>query len=98
MIVGVASRVVPILAGVDSGRVGSLWGPFILLNVGCAARVFFQVLTDFVPGVAYPLIGASGFVEFSALAWWAIGLWRIMNLAKTHRTSLLTGPAPRVAG
>jgi hypothetical protein len=98
MIVGVASRVVPILAGVDSGRVGSLWGPFILLNVGCAARVFFQVLTDFVPGVAYPLIGASGFVEFSALAWWGIGLWRIMNLAKTHRTSLLIGPAPLVAG
>jgi hypothetical protein len=32
MILGVASRVVPILAGVDSSRVSSLWGPFILLN------------------------------------------------------------------
>jgi hypothetical protein len=98
MIVGVASRVVPILVGADSGRVGSLWGPFILLNVGCAARVFFQILTDFVPNLAYPLIGASGFVEFTALAWWGIGLWRIMDLAKTRRDSLLTGPAPLVAG
>jgi len=98
MIVGVASRVVPILAGADSGRVGSLWGPFVLLNVGCAARVFFQILTDFVPGVAYPLIGASGFMEFTALAWWGIGLWRIMNLAGTHRPSLLAGLAPLVLG
>jgi len=98
MIVGVASRVVPILAGADSGWVGSLWGPFVLLNVGCAARVFFQILTDFVPGVAYPLIGASGFMEFTALAWWGIGLWRIMNLAGTHRPSLLAGLAPLVLG
>jgi len=98
MIIGVASRVVPILAGAGPGRVGSLWGPFILLNVGCAARVLFQILTDFVPGLAYPLIGASGFVEFTALAWWGIGLWRIMNLAKSSRGSSLTGPAPLMAG
>jgi len=98
MIVGVASRVVPILAGVDANRSSSLWGPFILLNVGCAVRVFFQILTDFVPNLAYPLIGASGFVEFTALAWWGIGLWRIMNLAKTRHGHLLTGPAPLVAG
>ena len=98
MIVGVASRVVPILAGVDANRSSSLWGPFILLNVGCAVRVFFQILTDFVPNFAYPLIGASGFVEFTALAWWGIGLWRIMNLAKTRHGHLLTGPAPLVAG
>jgi hypothetical protein len=98
MIVGVASRVVPILAGVETSSVSSLWGPFVLLNAGCAARVLFQILTDFVPDVAYPLIGASGFVEFAALAWWGIGLWRIMNLAKTRRATLLTGPAPLVAG
>jgi hypothetical protein len=98
MIVGVASRVVPILAGADSGRLGSLWGPFILLNVGCGARVFFQILTDFFPDVAYALIGASGCVELIALAWWGIGLWQIMNLAKTRRAPLLTGPAPLVTG
>ena len=98
MIVGVASRVVPILAGVETSRVSSLWGPFVLLNVGCSARVLFQILTDLAPNVAYPLIGPSGFVEFTALAWWGIGLWRIMSLAKSRRASLLTGPAPLVAG
>jgi hypothetical protein len=98
MIVGVASRVVPILAGVETSHLSSLWGPFILLNVGCAARVSFQILTDFVPNVAYPLIGASGFVELTALASWGISLWRIMNLAKVHRAPLLTGPAPLATG
>ena len=97
MIVGVASRVVPILAGVETSRVSSLWGPFVLLNVGCSARVLFQILTDFVPNLAYPLMGACGFVEFTALAWWGIGLWRIMSLARTHRAPLLSGPAPLVA-
>ena len=51
MILGVSSRVVPILAGVDSKRMNSLWAPFILLNLGCVGRVLLQVLTDFIPTV-----------------------------------------------
>jgi NnrS protein len=97
MIVGVSSRVVPILAGVDSKRLTSLWGPFILLNVGCAGRVILQILTNFVPGIAYPLIGFTGIMELSALAWWGIGLWQVMNLAKTHRAGILQGPVPLTA-
>jgi transposase len=31
--------------------------------------------------------------ELSALAWWGVGLWRVMNRAKTHRASLLKAPA-----
>ena len=27
----------------------SLWGPFLLWNVGCAGRVLLQMLTDFAP-------------------------------------------------
>src|SRR5581483_9695181 len=65
MILGVSSRVVPILAGVDSKKMNSLWAPFVLLNVGCAGRVLLQVLTDFVPGIAYPLIGFTGFIELT---------------------------------
>ena len=91
MILGVASRVVPILAGVDSDRVSRLWGPFILLNVGCAGRVLLQVLTDFLPATAYPLVGLTGFIEVIALAWWGVELWHTMNLARTHRPKLL-GP------
>lgn len=56
-------------------------GSFILLNIGCAGRVLLQVLTDFIPNVAYPLIGFTGFIELAALGWWGIELWRTMNLA-----------------
>jgi NnrS protein len=97
MILGVSSRVVPILAGVDSKRMSSLWGPFILLNVGCAARVLLQVLTDLVPNAAYPLIGLTGFIEFGALLWWGIELWRTMNVARANRPKMLTAPFSLVA-
>ena len=94
MIMGVSSRVVPILAGIDSKRMNLLWVPFLLINVGCAGRVVFQVLTDFVPSVAFPLVGFTGFVEFAALLWWGVELWRTMNAAKTSRARLLTAPSP----
>ena len=92
MIMGVSSRVVPILAGIDAKRMNSLWAPFILFNVGCTGRVLLQVLTDFVPNVAYPLIGFTGFIELTALLWWGIELWHTMNVAKTSRAKLLAAP------
>ncbi len=94
MILGVSARVVPILAGVDAKEVSALWGPFILLNVGCAGRVGLQILTDFLPRVAYPLVGLTGFVEVAALAWWGVELWHTMNLSKTHRAKVLGAPLP----
>jgi uncharacterized protein involved in response to NO len=94
MILGVSSRVVPILAGIDAKQMNSLWAPFLLFNAGCAGRVVLQILTDFVPNVAYPLIGFTGFIELSALLWWGIELWRTMNVARTSRTKMLSGPFP----
>jgi hypothetical protein len=94
MILGVSSRIVPMLAGVDPRTLGTLWAPFLLFNFGNAARVSLQLLTDFFPHVAYPLVGLTGFVEVIALAWWGGELWRTMNLAKTHRAQLLRAPAP----
>jgi hypothetical protein len=94
MILAVSSRVVPILAGVDSRQLSSLWGPFALLNASCAGRVSLQVLTDFVPHFAYSLIGITGIMELSAIAWWGVGLWQVMNLAKKHRNRMLRAPEP----
>lgn len=94
MIMGVASRVVPILAGVESERLSRLWGPFILLNLGCAGRVLLQVLTDFIPATAFPLVGFTGFIEVIALGWWGFELWHTMNLARTHRAKRLGAPQP----
>ena len=94
MILGVSSRVVPILAGVDSTKLTSLWGPFILLNIGNAGRVGLQVLSDWYPSVAYSLIGFTGFIELTALAWWGVHLWRVMNLARTRRPASPTINVP----
>jgi hypothetical protein len=77
MIVGVASRVVPTLNGLDTRRLGSLWGPFVLLNAGCGLRVLAQTLTDVAPW-AFPLAGVSGLLEVTGLTWWAAHLVRIM--------------------
>lgn len=84
MILGVSSRVVPILAGVDSSRMNSLIVPFVLFNIGNGGRVALQILTDFVPQYAYPLVGFTGFIEVTALAWWGIQLWRTMNLSRAR--------------
>ncbi len=94
MILGVSSRVVPILAGVDSASLTSLWGPFILFNIGNTGRVLLQVLTDWYPQAAYPLLGFTGFIEVTALAWWGIHLWRVMNMAMKHRPAVLTINVP----
>ena len=93
MILGVSSRVVPILAGKDSKEMDPLWGPFILINLGCTGRVVLQLATDWVPRVAYPLLGITGFIELMALLWWGVELWRTMNYARTNRANLLTAPA-----
>jgi NnrS protein len=97
MIMGVAARVVPILAGVDASKLSGLWGPFLLITIGNSGRVLLQIGTDFFPNVAYPLVGLTGFLEVTALAWWGIGLWRVMNLSRTERAKVLAAPFPILA-
>jgi hypothetical protein len=80
------------ILGVSSRKLDALWGPFLLINLGCAGRVGLQILTDFAPTVAFPLVGLTGFIEVVALAWWGIGLWRVMNLARSRRPQVLTTP------
>lgn len=77
MIMGFAARVVPTLNGVDPRRLSSLLGPFLLVNAGCLLRVVLQPLTDWSAGI-YPLMGISGTLEVAGLAWWGIGLVRII--------------------
>jgi hypothetical protein len=94
MIVGVAAKVVPTLNGADIRRLTPLWGPFLLLNVGCALRVTAQTLTDFTPD-AYPVAGVSGLLEVAGLALWAAHLLAVMAGRVRYRAAA----APRyVAG
>jgi hypothetical protein len=77
MIVGVATRVVPTLNGVDVRALPALWWPFALLNAGCALRVGAQTATDFT-AAAYPVAGVSGLLEVTSLALWGVHVWRVM--------------------
>jgi hypothetical protein len=77
MIMGMAAKVVPTLNGRDTRQLSALWGPFVLVNVGCFLRVSLQALTDVHP-IFFAAVGVSGVLEVSGLAWWGAGLVKIM--------------------
>lgn len=81
MILGVSAKVVPTLAGADAAKLTALWPTYVLVNTGCAMRVFFQILTD-LPSMkefAYPVAGISGVLEVTGIALWGAHLWSVMN-------------------
>jgi uncharacterized protein involved in response to NO len=87
MILGVSARFVARVNGHDLARLPSLWQPFILLNLGCLLRVGFQISTDrFLP--VFPLLGTSGILELTALAWWGFHLIRLMYGKKPNPRKL----------
>ncbi len=90
MIVGVSSKVTPVLAGVDPARLSGLRAAFWLINIGCAMRVGFQVLTDLF-GWAFPPAAASAPVEIAGLAVWAWDLRRTWNSAGEANAETATG-------
>jgi hypothetical protein len=91
MIVGVASRVVPTLGGVDVRALPGLWLPFVLINAGCALRVVTQTATDFTAR-AFPVAGVSGVLEVLGLALWGAHLWRLMAGHGQGRPARLRDP------
>lgn len=70
MILGVGMHVVSKMNDLPESAQPPLWSVFILLNLGNAARVGLEVLTDYTPGAFLPM-GVTGFVELTALAIWA---------------------------
>jgi uncharacterized protein involved in response to NO len=81
MIVGVSSKVVPTLSGIDVKNTNSLWLTFVLLNLGNLTRVSFQIATDF-SSSAYPIMGISGFIEVVGLTLWGWELFSNMRAGK----------------
>ena len=81
MIVGVSSKVVPTLSGVDVRRANSLWPTFLLLNLGNLTRVSSQIATDFFPS-AFSVMGFSGFIEVVGLTLWGYELFSNMRVGR----------------
>ncbi len=90
MIMGFAAKVVPTLNGIDTRQLPGLWGPFLLVNVGCFLRVSTQTLTDWHPAF-FAIIGLSGTLEVAGLAWWGAGLVAIMLRGKRESAEILRG-------
>jgi len=85
MIVGVSSKVVPTLSGIDVKCTRSLWPTFLLLNLGNLTRVSFQIATDFSPA-AYKVMGVSGFIEVVGLTLWG---YELLSNMRAERNSLM---------
>lgn len=92
MIMAYAAKVVPTLNGIDTRKLTPLWGPFVLVNLGCFSRVVMQTLTDWNPSI-FPYIGVSGTLEVVGLAWWGVHLAGIIL-----RGARDTGPAQEPPG
>lgn len=89
MIVGVSSKVVPTLSGVDPRRAASLWPTFWLLTLGNALRITTQIATDFEPS-AFTVMAVSGFLEVAGLALWGAEL--VANMREGWRWERSRGP------
>src|SRR5690606_6363522 len=80
MIVGISSKMVPGLRGMDVRALPALWTTFILVNLGCLLRVSLQIASDWTP-IAFGLVGVGGVLGRTGLAFWAAQLIRVMWLA-----------------
>ena len=77
MIIGVSLRVVSRMKDIPDEMVKPLWWPFWLLNLGNAARVGFEIATDYAPGAFFPM-GFTGFVELVGLILWGAYMAQMM--------------------
>ncbi len=81
MIVGVSSKVTPILSGVDLQQTNTLWTAFVILNFGNIARIVGQIALDLTSAVN-ALVAASGFIQWAGIVLWADDLWRSIAVGK----------------
>lgn len=93
MILGVGSKVVPILLGRSPSQLGTLAAPFVLVNLGCLLRVGLQTASDFTAG-AFRLVGISGLLEVTGIGVWGLHLWRLMDASENTEEEIfeLKGP------
>ena len=109
MLMGLGAKLVPLWRGVEPHGLSPLWGPFILINLGCLLRISMQTASDFVPA-AFAIIGFSGVLEMAALGWWGSHLAYLMlhprystagvnarPCAAQHRSPLSSGDWPSPA-
>jgi hypothetical protein len=79
MIMGVASRIVPVFRGVPLQGVGRLDAAFWMLNAGCAIRVVFQGIAGFL-GAPFTLVSStSAYLEIPAIFLFSVVIWKTLD-------------------
>ncbi|MHB9090838.1 MAG: iron-sulfur cluster assembly protein, partial [Chloroflexota bacterium] len=79
IIMGMASRIVPVFTGVRLHNDLWLLATFVLVNLGNTLRVVSQPLADLVGGPSFVVMGVSGFIEVTGLALFVVNLWRTID-------------------
>ncbi len=79
MIMGVASRILPVFRGVPLQGVRLLDAAFWMLNAGCAVRVVFQALGGFFGGPFTLISSSSAYLEIPAIAAFSLVIWRTLD-------------------
>lgn len=77
MIIGVGYHLVTRMLMRDERSAPALWSVFILLNLGNAARVMLEILTDLNRAAFLPM-GWTGFIELTGLAIWSAVMLRLL--------------------
>jgi hypothetical protein len=80
MILGCASKMIPLSKGVKLCSTRLLNASFVLINIGCVFRVVAQPLSTHVYPQLYPIMGMSGFIEYAAMFCFGINAWKTMQL------------------
>lgn len=97
MIMGIGAKVIPALRGLPRHQLSGLWGPFLLVNAGCALRVTMQPLTDASHAV-FNYLGVSGTLEVAGLTWWGVAMIVIMARRKVTQPRGAVAAAAEQAG
>ncbi len=79
MIMGYASRIIPVFRGVKLYSVTLSVAAFWLVNVGNVLRVGSEILVGFFQGSFFPIMGASGSIEVFALALFGYNIFQTME-------------------
>ena len=80
MILGCASKMIPLSKGVKLCSTKLLDATFVLINIGCLFRVVAQPVSAHLYPQVYAFMGISGFIEYAAMFCFAINAWKTMQL------------------
>ncbi|MDR4508890.1 MAG: DUF1858 domain-containing protein [Candidatus Brocadiaceae bacterium] len=87
MILGCASKMIPLSKGAKICSTKLLTMAFILINIGCFFRVVTQPLSYHVSSYFYPLMGVSGFIEYAAMFCFGINMWKTMAVEEQEEST-----------